>query len=357
MGEGDEHSNAILAWIRQELNELALTDAQKNTFAQRLLNQPDFIDFCGGKLASTNSHQNLSPFPLAERVQGVVQRFEQDGLTAQAYLTAIVRRPDILATSPEAIARNIQGVVDLFAADGLTTAAYLKAAIKKPSLFIQTPWTLTGNITDLVQRFAEEGLTDRAYLRVALMHPSLFTSSPETVEHNIRAVVERFRGEGMTPSQYLNAALRMPTLFVLSPATVIGHIDAVMDLADRRIFVPPKRGSRREPTATNGNPLHAGVIDFLLRNPVIMTLADDNFTLRDISAHVTGEGPSGPAFLQYPRHKVEAQLANALGHADQNAPVPKASSPQEGGDAGRHARNVLLRALVREGIVKGTLER
>src|SRR5579875_2401 len=346
MDEGDEHSNVILAWIRRELNELPLTNAQRNTFAHRLLNQPDFIDLCGGKLASTNSQQNLPGFPLAERVQGVVQQFEQDGLTAQAYLTAIMRRPDILKVKPETIARNVQGIVDLFAADGLTADAYLKAAVKRPSLFLQTPWTSAGNITDLVQRFAAEGLTDRDYLRAALRQPSLFTMSPETAEHNIRAVAEYFRSDGMAVSRYLKAALKQPQLFCHSPATIIRHIDAVMDLADRRLFFPAKRRAGREAAVPDGNSLRASVIDFLLGNPVILTLADDNFTLREISAHVIDERPSGPAFLQYPRHKVEAELAGALGHADQNAPVPKAPSPQEGGDARRHARNILLRALI-----------
>ncbi|MBX6314769.1 MAG: hypothetical protein IRY99_17910 [Isosphaeraceae bacterium] len=282
-----------------------------------------------------------------------MRRFEQDGLTAQDYLTAVIRRPDILNVKPEAIARNIQGVVDLFAADGLTADVYLKAAIKQPSLFIQTPWTLSGNITGLVQRFADEGLTDRAYLQAALKNPSLFTLSPETVEHNIRSVVERFQDDGMTAAQYLKAALRMPPLFALSPTTVIRHIDAVMDLADRRIFVPPKRRFGFEAAASPHNPAHASVIDFLLRNPGVMTWSDDNYGVREVH-HLVTNGPTDRQFLSRPRHAVERELMRHLGHDDPKSPVPKdgfvagSESPTKA-----QAERFVLRALIHGGFIRG----
>jgi hypothetical protein len=65
----------------------------------------------------------------------------------------------------------------------------------------------------------------------------------------------------------------------------------------------------------------------------------------------------GVSFLTRTRHRIEADTAAALGHPDIERRVPKEPRPREGGDRGRHARNLLLRALIREGIVKGRLER
>jgi hypothetical protein len=54
---------------------------------------------------------------------------------------------------------------------------------------------------------------------------------------------------------------------------------------------------------------------------------------------------------------VERELAGNLGHADPDTPVSKEPSPAEGGDRRRRAENLLLRALIRECIVKGELGR
>lgn len=96
---------------------------------------------------------------------------------------------------------------------------------------------------------------------------------------------------------------------------------------------------------------------FLVNSPAYFCLADANFTLREISAHVAGERATGTALLRRPRQDVEQELRERLGQPDADMPVAKILSPSNGGNLGPHARNILLRALIREGIVRGTLER
>jgi hypothetical protein len=112
-------------------------------------------------------------------------------------------------------------------------------------------------------------------------------------------------------------------------------------------------GEENAPPDQSLQPLFA----FLIRNPVFFCLADDNYALRSISAHARGERSSGVQLIKRTRHRVEQELSQALGHDDLDAPVPKEPHPSEGGDPDRHARNLLLRALIREGMVKGKLER
>ena len=61
--------------------------------------------------------------------------------------------------------------------------------------------------------------------------------------------------------------------------------------------------------------------------------------------------------LRRNRDHVEREVMEALGQVDGDAPVSKVAPPPSGGDFGPHARNLLLRALIREGIVRGTLRR
>lgn len=353
MPAGDDEKNLLLPRIRQELDKLPLTEPQKDAIALRLLKEPDFAQTQGVTLATGGAPSPVPAFRFAEKVQSVVRRFEQDGLTAKDYLAAVVRRPDILNVRPETIARNIQGVVDLFDSDGLTADVYLRAAIKQPSLFVQTPWTLASNITGFVARFADEGLADFDYLKAALRHPPLFTMSPETVEHNIRTVVARFHDDGMTTSQYLKAALRMPQLFSLSPATAIRHIEAVMDLADRRIFDPPRRRGGPPATSSPSNAVHGRVIDFLMRNPSVISWSDENFGMREIHHRLSGAS-TDRQLLSRPRHVVEKELMYRLGHADPQEPVANdgfvagAEAPTKA-----EAERFVLRALIHGGFIRG----
>ncbi len=320
MIEGDETSNRFLPRIRQELDKLPLTDERKDTISHRLLKDGKFLDTHGGKVIFGGLQPDSSIFNFADKVQAVVCRFQNDGLTANDYLNAVIRRPDILTVSPEVIARNVSGVVDLFTADGMTTKEYLQAALKQPSLFVQTPETLTGNITGVVERFAAEGLTDRRYLDAALKQPSLFTMSPETVAR---------------------------------------HIDAVLYFSDRGMFSPPtsprKESQRLRPSQS---PSRTAVIDFLLKSPAYMCLADDNYGLREIHQRLT-DGPTDSRMLTRSRYIVEEELMQHFGHDDPEQPVPTdgfiagASPPSE-----EQARRFVLRALIHAGFIRsGTMER
>lgn len=49
----------------------------------------------------------------------------------------------------------------------------------------------------------------------------------------------------------------------------------------------------------------------LVRTPMYMTLADDNYAVRVAYVRATGERPGGVSLLTRPRHQVERALAQA----------------------------------------------
>lgn len=340
MDERNEHSNAILARIRQELGKLPLNDEEIARVAPRIAESARFF-----------SHINPDSgfFDFETKINAIVAHFADGGLTVADFLRAAVKHPQLFSTASATIIGNVTGAVEQFAGEGLNTSDYLKAAQKHPPLFYQKPATSAANITGLVDHFAADGLTLRNYLTAALKQPQLFSQSPATIARNITGVAEHFAADGLTVRDYLTAALKQQQLFTLSPATVIGHVNLMIDLQRQGLIsfkdeAPPDQPLR---------PLFA----YLVRNPKFFCLADENYTVREISAHVSGSRPNGTALFWPPRHKVESKLAEELGHSDQATPVPKELSPEEGGNARRHARNLLLRALIREGLVKGALER
>ncbi len=340
MDEGDDHSHAILARIRQELGKLPLSSEEIDRLAPRIA-------------ASTRFSSQLNPeswvFDFAKKVNTVVERFADDGLTAANYLQATLKHPQLLSMSTATVTGNITAAVEHFAGEGLNTRDYLRAAQKNPALFYQRPTTIVGNITGAVEHFAADGLTLRDYLTAALKQPQLFSQSPATITSNILGVTECFAADGLATRDYLKAAVKFPPLFTQSPATIIGHVNMLIDLQRQGLIsfkdeAPPDQPLR---------PLFA----YLVKNPKFFSLADENYTLREISARILGKHPNGTTLFWHPRHQVESDLAEALGHSDLDTPVPKEPPPEQGGHARRHARNALLRAIIREGIVKGTTER
>jgi hypothetical protein len=300
-----------------------------------------------------------SPETIAANIEGVVQRFAGEGLTARQYFTAAVKQPPLFYRSPETIAANIEGVVQRFAEQGLTTRQYLAAALKHPGLFTHSPTTIADNIEGVVQRFDAQGLTLRQYLAAAIKLPTLFTLPPATVAGNIESVVQRYAHDGLTMSEYLSAAVRQPSLFCMSPDTVARHIDAVLSFADSGLFTPPiPRRNGRQRAGPSENRTHAAVIDFLLKSPYIMTLADDNFGVREVHQRLT-DGPRDRRFFRHPRYAVERELTQHLGHDDPRQPVRSdgfiagAAPPTE-----EQARQFVLRALIHAGFIRsGSIER
>jgi hypothetical protein len=166
---------------------------------------------------------------------------------------------------------------------------------------------------------------------------------PATVIANIESVAGRFEAEGLVVKDYLRAAIKQPSLFTQAPETIIGHVNFIIDLH--------RQGPLRFSDEEERQP--APLFDWLVKNPQYFSLADDNFTLREVAARITSRSGAATATVLYkPRHRVESDLAKALGHPDLRAPVPKEPVPTDGAP-GCHARNVLLRGLIRAGIVKG----
>lgn|SRR5487761_1055709 len=360
MIEEDDTSHRFLPRIREELDKLPLTEAQKDAIAPRLLGHARFLDTRGGKQGSGNLRPDSELLDFASKAQAVMEHFQNDGLTITDYLAAAHHAPGLLTQRPKTIANNIEGVVNRFAAEGLTTRHYLQAAIKSPPLFCQSSDTIAGNIVGVVNRFAAEGLTTREYLKAALTQPSLFSQSPETIAHNIEGVVNRFAAEGLTTRDYLNkAALRKPQLFVQAPDTIARHIDAILSLTDDGIFeLPMPRRQGDYMSGPSRNTSHAAVIDFLLKSPALLTLADANFGLREVHQRLTN-GPTNSTILTRPRHAVERDLMRHLAHDD-----PEQAVPSDGFVAGaaqatdEQAKRFVLRALIHAGYIRsGSMER
>jgi len=192
-------------------------------------------------------------------------------------------------------------------------------------------------------RFRDQGLSLEDYLRAALKQPSLFARSPTAIIAAVEAVAGRFRDQGLSLEDYLRAALKQPSLFTMAPATIVGHINLLMDMQLQGLVTFPSAAIARHRQPPRS------MFDWLVKNPVYLCLADDNFLLREIAAYATRTPRAGTALLTRHRHQVERDLAEALGHIDLKQPVPK--------ELGRNARNVLLRALIREKILQGTLGR
>ena len=292
----------------------------------------------------------MSPATVERNIRESAERL---GIPVTSYLKAALKNPTLFWTPPEVAGRNVRGVVDLFTADGLTMDDYLKTIPRQPANIGQSPESLADNIIGVVERFEADGLTMSNYLKAALKQPSLFATRPETVAAHITGVVERFEADGMTTRAYLKAALQHPALFTQKAETVARHIDAVMDFAERGIFRPPapRRNGRRVERSQES--MRANAIDFLLKQPALMSLADDNYALREVHQRMT-DGPTGPQFLQRARYSVEHGLMGYLGHDAPVDPVPNGSfvagqaNPTE-----EQAKRLVLRALMHSGLIKG----
>ena len=123
---------------------------------------------------------------------------------------------------------------------------------------------------------------------------------------NVEGVVDRFREDGLTLAAYLAAALKQPQLFCRTPATIIGHIHCVIDMQREGLLTFPGQAD-----AGPGETLRP-LLAYLVKNPLFMTLSDDNYALRRTYARVTGDRPGGAALLRRTRRRVEQDLARAL---------------------------------------------
>jgi hypothetical protein len=143
---------------------------------------------------------------------------------------------------------------------------------------------------------------------------------------SIDAVVEHFAKDGLTRADYLRTATRQPQLFYQKPSTIIGHINLLAAMQDSGTLpLPPNRRS---------------LFNYLCSRPNLLVFADDNLHLREITAHLTGAKT-----MSHSRDYLEKQVRKTL---SDETPQPGAANEQ-----GSHARKLLLRALEREGYLKG----
>lgn len=276
-------------------------------------------------LASTTRERflRITPEVAVAHVTGVVEHFALDGLTTRQYLQAVLKRPLLLPLKPETVIGNIESVVQRFADDGFTTPGCLGAALRQPGMFTQDPQTIITNIEGLARHFNPEGLTLHDCLDAALKQPTLFIQKPETLASNIDAVVRHFASDGLTAREYLRAAIKQPSLFYQKPETLIGHINILAAMHEKKLLpIPPGKNA---------------LMEFIVKHPVLISLAGDNLHLREIAAHL---GPDSTAAVFKTREYVEDIVRQSLRHRD-------GSSERDS-----HARRLLLNALKREGYLK-----
>jgi transcriptional regulator with XRE-family HTH domain len=302
------------------------------------------------------------PETLIANIEGVVGYgpFKEAGLLRKDYLQAAIKWPSLFARKPETLIANIEGVVGYgpFKEAGLLRKDYLQAVIKTPSLFSQKAQRLIANIEEVAEYspFKDAGLLRKDYLQAAVKRPWLFSQKPETVIANIEGVVEYgpFKGAGFLRKDYLRAAIRQPSLFSQKPETLIGRINRVIAMYERGRLTVYKHHYNNKDV----KPLKP-LFDLLTRNPKLLCLSHDNFTLREIYAAVT-DATSSAEILNRSRSSIEQTLFGKYGHSDRDARVPLAHydpSIEEGSAAAKEVGDTLmLRALIRGGILGGSLE-
>ena len=202
------------------------------------------------------------------------------------------------------------------------------------------------NIKGVVHYFEKEWLTTESYLQAALKQPSLFSQKPETISGNIEGVVGRFKEHGVTTDAYLRAALKQPSLFTFKPDTIIGHMNIVCGLYDDGVFTvsTPRHDV---PISEEVSHPHAPVIDFLMRNPALICLDENNLHLRGIHQALTGTKPN-PRNLLRSRKQTEEGLLRHLGHDDPVKPIGGSRDPSwQDHPTEEEAKKWVLRALAR----------
>jgi len=307
-------------------------------FAEEGLTARDYLAATCRSPAPFSMHPNR----IIGNVEAVARHFQSRGLTARRYLNAALSHPALLAQSPQTVIHNVERVLNHFASAKLSAHDYLEAACQRPSLFSQRPETLIENIECVVRHFAQDGLTTADYVKLACKRPSQFYQSPQTIIRNIEGVVRRFATDGLTNRNYLQAARMSPGLFTQRPETIAGHLQ----LLTRCCQHPHVRASLPDPP-----PGMSHAIAYALSTPHVLGLADENLMLRDLYLRVTGDTPFAARVLKASRAHLETRFAKALGHSDISRSISKvADEPDQ--PIGPHARNVLLRAMIRTGLLR-----
>jgi hypothetical protein len=289
-------------------------------------------------------------FNFQEKTAEVAARFKDEGLTYKDYIAIIFSRPALISLAPQTIEFNIRGLAAKFHFEGLTVKDYLAAACQQTTLFSSSPQTVAKNLRGVARAFDAEGLTLRDLLPAALKAPRLFVQSADATERHIRDLVKQFKNDGLTVSDYLHkAALKRPALFCRNADSVASRVRLIIDAYQKELV----HFKTSEKTAPEDKPLKP-VFDFMLSYPALLTYSNDNIYLRSLYAAVTGD--RGQRRFAAKRHDVERGLREALGHPDAETPVEKIPDPAPDETVTpSYANNLLLRALIREGLMKGAL--
>jgi len=162
-------------------------------------------------------------------VDGVAEKFKDNGLTKENYILACAKEPSLFRKSADSVEKHINDAVDKFKDKGITIDNYIPVCLIHPPLFYQRLETTEKHINDVVDKFKDKGLTLDNYLTICMLYPQLFSMSSDKIENNINSVVDKFKDNGLTEDDYIAACLKFPSLLYRSPETTENNINDVID--------------------------------------------------------------------------------------------------------------------------------
>ncbi len=98
---------------------------------------------------------------IVGHVEGVVNHFQEFGLSRNDYLAAVASQPQLLLHKSAQVIERVERVLSHFSADPITRCAYLCALTDYPELFRAEPSALIATIELIQQGNRESGALDK----------------------------------------------------------------------------------------------------------------------------------------------------------------------------------------------------
>lgn len=209
------------------------------------------------------------------------------------------RQPMLATMSPERMLRNVQEIARDLGAYGLTVSQYVSAAKRYPALLTCKPATIIGNLKGFVAAMDMPELQLMQYVKAALRQPTLFCLHPQRLRANVDRVILECSVPELTAEIYLKGCLLHPNLFYQRPSTISKHLHMILDMQRRELFAI----GRSKP----GEGEVERLIRYLMNNPHILSLSDENLALRRQYAELIGT-PQDTKLFRMPKKEVEDKV-------------------------------------------------
>ena len=265
------------------------------------------------------------------------------------------------------------------------------ALYDEPRILLQNPQITINNVEEVSRRFAHVGLTDFGYLQAIKRLPELLVQPPKVTINHINTITRNLARPNFSiekhrniQQEYIKLGVYHPELF--SPSS---------DLSQRfcLIYRAYENGYFSTATKTDNESLEA-LTNMLLKNKKYFGKNSDEILLKQIliATGIAAEDLNTKSkFLRSSTNKLEEKCFNILGHPDKSKPVQKkhslkldmderkkhypfidlpvnrllpvtqeikqSKSNYELPNEQEQADNLLLRTLIRAGLLKGQLDK